>query len=220
MRRLVAVVTAFGMLASGAVAGSASAGASATPAAERRSNPMSSAERKKIDASARRALARTDGQVPGMWIGIWDPAKGSYTAGYGSATTGGASASRSDHNRIGSVTKTFTGVAVLRLVQRKQLALGDTIAKRLPALAARYPQLAKITVRRLLNMSTGIPDYANSSQFLSAQVADPTKVWSAAELIDFAMTRLTLEPVGTPGYSSTNYVILGEIVAAVTGAPV
>ena len=56
---------------------------------------------------ARDALAK-NADLPGMWIGIWDPAKGYYLQAYGKAVNAGAKATIADHSRVGSVTKTFT----------------------------------------------------------------------------------------------------------------
>jgi len=65
-----------------------------------------------IDKLARDALAQNP-DLPGLWIGVWDPAKGFYTQASGEAVKGGAKATSDDHGRIGRETKTFTVVAVL-----------------------------------------------------------------------------------------------------------
>jgi D-alanyl-D-alanine carboxypeptidase len=181
---------------------------------------MSAADAASIDQTAQAALASGNGQLPAMWIGIWDPAKGYYVGAYGEAVKGGAAATVADHSRIGSVTKTFTAVAILEQVEAGKLALSDTIAKALPALAEKYPPLAPITVEQLLSMRSGIPDHANTGIVLGPVVKDPTKVWTTDEMIAAVMAAGGLKPPGTAGYSTTNYFILGKMLEKITGKPV
>lgn len=107
-----------------------------------------------------------------------------------------------------------------RLVADGKLALSDTIADRLPDLAAKYPQVADITVKQLLTMTSGIADYANvpTNGIVPQAVADPNRVFTADELIANGIEG-GVKP-GTTGYSTTNYIILGEIAEAVTGTPI
>jgi D-alanyl-D-alanine carboxypeptidase len=179
---------------------------------------MSSADTKAIDDASAAALAASP-DLPGMWIGIWDPDKGVLIAAYGDAVKGTTPATTEDHSRIGSVTKTFTAVAVLEQVAAGKLALDDTIGDVLPDLAQKYPDLAPITVEQLLAMRSGIPDYANTGAVTGLVVQDPTKVWTVDEIIATTLREEKLQPPGTPGYSTTNYLILGLMLEAVTGQP-
>jgi D-alanyl-D-alanine carboxypeptidase len=171
-----------------------------------------------IDRLAQEALAKNPG-LPGMWIGVWDPAKGVYLQAYGEAVNGGAQATIADHGRIGSVTKTFTVAAVLGQVAAGKLRLDATIEQVLPKLAARYPALARITVAQLAGMRSGIQDYANTGIVIKGVAANPAKVWTADDLIDAAMT-LPLAAPGTGGYSTTNTIILGKMLERLTGKPI
>ena len=157
--------------------------------------------------------------LPGMWIGVWDPEKGFYSAAYGEAVKGGAKATIDDHGRIGSVTKTFTIVAVLEQVAAGTLKLESTIEEILPDLATKYPAIKGITVDQLAGMRSGIQDYGNTGIVIKGVVANPTKVWTADDLIDAAMT-LPLSAPGTGGYSTTNTVILGQMLEKLTGKPI
>jgi len=65
------------------------------------------------DRRAGAGRAGPEPDLPGLWIGVWDPAKGFYTQASGEAVKGGAKATSDDHGRIGRETKTFTVVAVL-----------------------------------------------------------------------------------------------------------
>jgi D-alanyl-D-alanine carboxypeptidase len=129
----------------------------------------------------------------------------------------GAAATVDDHSRIGSVTKTFTAVAVLEQVEAGELNLADTIEDVLPDLAEQYPDLAAITVDQLLGMRSGIPDYANTGIVIGPVVEDPTMVWTADEMIGAVMAAGGLQPPGTGGYSTTNYIILRDDTAICMG---
>jgi D-alanyl-D-alanine carboxypeptidase len=180
---------------------------------------MATADAQAIDDAANAALEGNPA-LPGMWIGVWDPEKGTHIAAYGDAVDGSVAASAEDHGRIGSVTKTFTAVAVLQQVDAGELTLDDTIAEVLPELAETYPDLGPITVEQLLGMHSGIPDYANTGAVTGPVVEDPTKVWTVEEIIATTLEEEQLQEPGTPGYSTTNYLILGEMLETVTGDPV
>ena len=225
--RAVALGMAAGLLVATAASSALAADPSAAPAASASTlwtgpklttTPMSAADAAAIDKLAQDALAQTP-DLPGMWIGVWDPAKGFYTQAYGEAVKGGARATVADHGRIGSVTKTFTTAAVLEQVAAGKLKLESTIAEILPDLAAKYPAIAGITVDQLAGMRSGIQDYANTGVVIKGVVADPARVWTADALIDAAMT-LPLSAPGTGGYSTTNTVILGKMLEKLTGKPI
>jgi D-alanyl-D-alanine carboxypeptidase len=194
------------------------AAASATPSASP-TDAMSAEDAKTIDDAANEIVGAHP-ELPGLWVGVWDPEKGTYLAAYGDAVDGSTPASVDDHNRIGSVTKTFTAVAVLQQVDAGELSLDDTIGDVCPDMAETYPDLAEITVEQLLAMRSGIPDYANTGAVTGSVVEDPTKVWTVDEIIATTLEEEPLEEPGTPGYSTTNYLILGEMLEAVTGESV
>lgn len=181
---------------------------------------MSAEDAALVDQLAQQGLAASDGQLPAMWIGVWDPTKGYYVGAYGEAVVGGAAATVDDHSRIGSVTKTFTAVATLEQVEAGKLALDDTIEDMLPDLAGKYPDLAPITVEQLLAMRSGIPDYANTGVVIGPVIEDPDHIWTVDEIIAAVMEAGGLQAPGTPGYSTTNTLILGEMVAEITGEPI
>jgi D-alanyl-D-alanine carboxypeptidase len=153
---------------------------------------------------------------PGMWIGVWDPGKGWHIGGYGEAVMGAAKATDVDHSRIGSVTKTFTATAILQQVAAGKLALSDTVGALLPDLAATYPDLAAITIEQLLSMHSGIPDYVNSGLLTQQFLDHPEKVWAPGEIIAAVLDKTKVDS-SVAGYSTTDYLILGEILRKVTG---
>ena len=178
--------------------------------------PMSDADAAVIDDASMEALAAGEGVVPGLWVGVWDPAKGVYLAGYGDAVAEETAATAEDSGRIGSITKTFTATAVLQQVASGALSLDDTVADVLPDLAAELPDIADITVEQLLAMQSGIPEY----EFLVVPevLENPTEVVDLDEVI-VETVEGGVEPAGTAGYSTTNYLILGEMLEELTGQP-
>ncbi len=116
---------------------------------------------------------------------------------------------------IASTSKTFTAVAILRLVQEQKLSLDDSIQKFFPGLP--YPG---ITVRMLLSHRSGLPNYIN--------FADHSKNWDKKNYLtnqDMLNMLYTEKPMRSfpPGthfsYSNTNFVLLAMIVEKITGMP-
>ena len=120
-----------------------------------------------------------------------------------------------DRVRVGSITKTFVATVVLQLVAEHRLRLSDSVARWLPGLV---PNGASITLRELLQHTSGIFDYAGDSGFLQALRADLTRVWRPRELVRIAVAHPPVFPPGTSfAYSNTDYVLLGLVIQAATG---
>ena len=181
-------------------------------------DPMSAEDAAAVDeASAETLTLLDDFGVTALYVGVWDPETGAYTAAYGDAASGGPAATVDDSFRIGSITKTATATVILQLVDEGALSLDDAIADVLPDLAAEYPDVADITVQQLLSMTSGIADYVNvPDTVVAAVVEDPTRVWEAEELISTGINGGVSE-AGTPGYSTTNYIILQLMAEDLTG---
>lgn len=115
--------------------------------------------------------------------------------------------------RVGSTTKTFTAVLILRLVEKGYLSLDDPLAKWFP----QFPNAGAITVRQLLNHSSGIPEILENPNVLFKSII-PWTYWQPQELVDIAAKG---KPYFTPGsdwhYSNSNYVLLGLIAEDITG---
>jgi len=190
-------------------------------AVEQPSMAMSDADRGSIDAAAADALAQSDGATA-LYVGIWNPTKGVYQQAYGESSPGVA-ATVADHNRIGSVTKTFTATAVLQLVSSGQIGLEESLDDVLPDMTAKFPALASVTVDQLLGMRTGIGDFfCCPGSLVDTYFADPTHVFTVDELVaaGLRMGSPASVPLASSQYSNTNYVILGEVLRVVTGRPV
>lgn len=179
-----------------------------------KSKIMPAADRAAIDEAANLFVNNAPDQSPGLWLAVWDPKKGYYEQAYGKAALPGTAATVADHFRIGSITKTVFATAVLEQVSAGKLKLTDTVRSLDPALAKRFPSIAKYTVAQLLSMKTQIPDYADPA--VALQVADPQRRFTRDQLIALALSKGKPLPKAG-GYSTTNYIILGEIMKKVTG---
>jgi D-alanyl-D-alanine carboxypeptidase len=161
------------------------------------------------------AVGRYD--APAVMYGVWDPARGSALRAVGvSNRATGALASTDQTFRIASITKTFTATAVLLLVDDGRVRLDAPVADYVGRLVDPLPGGRSATVRRLLNMTSGFPDYgARSDGPFTTSALTPQRIWTPAQLVRTA-TRYSPDAPGTFNYSNTNYVILGELVARVS----
>ena len=119
---------------------------------------------------------------------------------------------------IASVGKAFTAVAILRLAERGRLDLDAAAADLLPPeIAASWPALSGVTVRHLLSMTSGLPDYYDEA-FFDAALADPDRMQRQEAAVAHVAGEPALFPPGTDfDYSNTNYVLLGLILEQATG---
>ncbi len=114
--------------------------------------------------------------------------------------------------RLGSITKQFTGAAIMLLVERGELSLSDPLTKFLPDYPVHDPG---ITVEHLLTHTSGIFNYTNIPGYIRERVRTDV---STMELIDGFKDQ---EPDFAPGerfnYSNSGYVLLGAIIEEVSG---
>jgi D-alanyl-D-alanine carboxypeptidase len=153
--------------------------------------------------------------VPGVLIGVWDGAGGSYVHGFGFADVARKRAmSAADHFRIGSNTKTFVVGVILQLADEKKLSLDDPIGRF--SIGVRVPDAANITIRQLCDMRSGLFEAYDSPQFEHMNVK-PDTTFDPRTVITWAVAQ---KPYFPPGrgyhYSNTNYLILGLIIESVT----
>jgi D-alanyl-D-alanine carboxypeptidase len=107
--------------------------------------------------------------------------------------------------QIGSNTKAFTSVLMLQLEAQHKLSINDTLGKWLP----QYPAWSGVTIKQLLSMTSGIPDYTLAPDYWNAVAAAPKGKFSTTQLIAFA--------AGLPAthgyyYSNTNYILAQMII--------
>jgi len=119
-----------------------------------------------------------------------------------------------DRVHIGSITKTFVATVILQLVAERRLSLSDSVQKWLPGVISGHGyDPAQITVRELLQQTSGLRDYTSAPGFLTARSL--ARTWRPGQLVDLA---LKLGPP-LPGwnYTDTNYILLGMLIRRVTG---
>jgi D-alanyl-D-alanine carboxypeptidase len=132
-----------------------------------------------------------------------------------------------DRFRIYSITKTFTAVLVLQLVDDGVLTLDDTVSQWLDdPVVARIPSVDLITIRHLLTHTSGVYDYYNGadSSFvddaITGEGADWSKVWAPQEVlayVDGTRHAADFSPGQGINYSDTGYILLGLIVEQASG---
>jgi len=122
---------------------------------------------------------------------------------------------RRDHiMRIGSHTKTFTAALILKLVEEDILHLKDPLSYWFP----KFPNAEEISIRQLLNHTSGIFNCSASLSGRLKTLFSPWRWWKPLEKVNFAAQK---KPYFKPGvrhqYSNTNYILLGLIAERATG---
>jgi D-alanyl-D-alanine carboxypeptidase len=124
----------------------------------------------------------------------------------------------SDVFPIGSTTKTYTAVLVMRLVAQGKIRLDDPVSKYLPGL---LPDGARITIRELLSHTSGLYDFATDPRFMAPYLQGRFGfAWTPKQMVGFAATKpLLFAPDTQFSYSNTNYVVLALLAERVDGKP-
>ncbi|MFG3283308.1 serine hydrolase domain-containing protein [Streptomyces sp. NPDC048111] len=180
----------------------------------------SAAARPDTVQSSLNALVANDG-IPAALASVVDR-KGRthhYTAGVGDLSTG-AKVPKDGQVRAGSNTKAFTAVVALQLVAEKKIALDTPVETYLPGLLrGEGIDGHNITVRQLLQHTTGLPEYMEAPVFADFP-AVRYRYFEPRELLDGALAQ---KAHFTPGakweYSNTNYLVAGLLIQKVTGRP-
>jgi D-alanyl-D-alanine carboxypeptidase len=153
----------------------------------------------------------------GMMVLIRTP-DGEYVKSYGTTAIDSKDAPTLDTKvRIGSNTKTWTGTAIMQLVQEGKISVDDPVSKYRPDV----PNGGNITVGQLLNMRSGLYNYTETLTLNEALDNDPQKVWQPEELVALGLSNPPYFPPGTGyHYSNTNTVLLGLIAEQLDGKPI
>ena len=179
--------------------GTASASETAAPA------PLASLAQQVVDAGAPGVIVRVD-DGRGQPIEI---------ARQASWTRADHTLAASDRFRMGSNTKTMVATVILQLVAEHRIRLTDPVGKWLPGL---IPNGNAITVRMLLNHTSGLFNYTFDPEVLQAFTGQDTRTWTPRQLIAAGVRH---DPMFAPGagysYSNTNYVALGLVAEKATG---
>ncbi|WP_344071680.1 serine hydrolase domain-containing protein [Streptomyces crystallinus] len=120
-----------------------------------------------------------------------------------------------DEFRMGSNTKTMMATLVLQLVAQDRLALTDPVEKWLPG---RVPDGRAITLRMLLNHTSGLRDYTEDPAILPSIMGQDQRGWTSRELLALGVRHDPLFPPGSSwAYSNTNYAAIGAVLEEATG---
>ncbi|WP_406167759.1 beta-lactamase family protein [Streptomyces canus] len=177
------------------------------------------------DATRKAVRAAVKDGVPGVTLTAKDGGSTwSTTAGVGNLKTH-APRSADDRYRVGSITKTFVSTVLLQLEAEGRLSLDDTVEKWLPGVVhGNGHDGSRITVRQLLNHTSGIFNYTadatfGRTYFLKDGFFEHRYDTNTPEqLVAVAMAH---QPDFAPGtswnYSNTNYVVAGMVIQEVTG---
>ena len=89
--------------------------------------------------------------------------------------------------QMGSTSKSFAAAVILKLEAAGKLSLDDTVGRWLPE----YPAWKDVSVRRLLNMSSGIPNYSETEAMSRTWAEEPNRTLSARDLVKLAYPSAT-----------------------------
>ncbi|KAK5944740.1 hypothetical protein PMZ80_001940 [Knufia obscura] len=128
--------------------------------------------------------------------------------------------------RLASITKTFTAVAILKLVERGQLDLYAPAVQYLPSWAIDLLEQSQgvfnagqITIWQLLHHTSGLGDFATDLRWMQEVFNEPQHHWTQRSVMKWST--VNSKPVGAPGevfhYTDTGYTLLGLILEKVTG---
>lgn len=170
----------------------------------------------KLTATVEKAMRDT--KTPGAIVGIWHKGKGQYIKAFGVASLEKKTPmDTTDLWKIASISKTFTANVILQLVADGKVNLEDKLSKY--DWSAGLANRDQITVRMLLNHTSGYPDLENDDPaFQKIRFSDPTKVWTHQEILGWGRT---LKPLSPPGqayhYTNFGYYLLGMIIESASG---
>lgn len=122
-----------------------------------------------------------------------------------------------DHMRIASTAKAYSGAVALQLVDRGDLRLNDTIGKVLPRLPRAWH---RVTLRQLLNHTSGLPDFSANPEFLALVTENPRRHFDSRRLLHFVADEpLLFRPGSRYTYSNSDNIAVALMAEAVTDRP-
>ncbi|WP_214317400.1 serine hydrolase domain-containing protein [Nonomuraea sediminis] len=163
-----------------------------------------------IDGYLRDYVERT--HLPGAMIAVTKGDQVVHVAGYGH-TAGGETITKGTPMPLASLSKSFTAVAVLRLADQRKISLDAPVRTYLPEFTMADPRAAKITVRQLLQQTSGMSDQSFPELTLPA----PDTLKDAVGMLRTA--RLSTEPGTRMAYHNPNYAVAARLVEVVAGVP-
>lgn len=174
---------------------------------------LNSAQTSQIGSIVRGAMASQ--HLTGVEVGVGRNGTLLYSGGYGLRNRAANLPVTPDTVfEIGSITKQFTAAGVMLFVQKGRIALDAPIARYLPDV----PHAKEITVRQLLDQTTGLDDYLEDKTLFSSLVAATLKPHPISYYVNLVANKpLQFRPGTKWAYSNTNYAILGMLAAKMSG---
>ncbi|MEV0993097.1 serine hydrolase domain-containing protein [Streptomyces sp. NPDC049949] len=173
--------------------------------------------------AAVRALVESGG-LPGAAAHVQEGRAGWFTAAGHADTATGRERSPGEHFRVASIAKTFVATVLLQLEAEGRLRMDDTVERWLPGLLrGNGHDGSTITLRQLLNHTSGIADYTDDPAFVhdAAGPGFPEHRYDShtpGELVAIALRYPPKpDPRTAPSYSNTNFVIAGMVIERVSG---
>ncbi|MBV9708658.1 MAG: beta-lactamase family protein [Chloroflexi bacterium] len=159
-------------------------------------------------AQVRRGL-----RLPGLSVSVVLDGKVLYTAGFGVASPGRAVSPHTPF-LLGSLSKSFTALAIMQLVECGKLRLDDPVQQHVPWFTVASPDAASLTVRHLLTHTSGLSCYAGRN-LLSGRgdksVDQSVRALSGVKLVHAPGARFE--------YSNSNYLVLASLIEVISGEP-
>jgi D-alanyl-D-alanine carboxypeptidase len=167
------------------------------------------------------AVARPDVMIPGAIAHYRNATHAPWSGSAGLGELQERVALRpTDRIRAGSILKTFLATVTLQHVEEGTLSLEQTLPQLLPPVVTdRVRNAGQITLRMLLNHTSGVPDWVTHE--VEGQVAgNPARIWTDDEAIALAAQLPGAFPPGSRwSYSNTNYTLVGLVLDRLGGAP-
>jgi D-alanyl-D-alanine carboxypeptidase len=165
---------------------------------------------KKVDEYVRAEMEKR--HIPGVSIAVVKEGKPLFAKGYGLANVEfDAPAAADTVYQLASVTKQFTATAILLLAEDGKLSLDDKIAKFVPDAPSAWEG---VTVRHLLNHTSGIKSYTSLPDFMST----PGKAFSHSDMLKLiAAQPMDFQPGEKWTYNNSGYYLLGMIIEKASG---
>jgi CubicO group peptidase (beta-lactamase class C family) len=138
-----------------------------------------------------------------------------YSSAFGPSMTG-VPATTDMHFRNGALAFTYMATLLLEFVDRKKVTLDTKLSTYFPDL----PDASRVTLRNLAQMTSGYADYVYQPELTEALYRDPFRQFTPQELIKIGVSKpMQFAPGTNWGYSHTNYVILGLVLAKIARMP-
>ncbi|MEV0651153.1 serine hydrolase domain-containing protein [Phytomonospora sp. NPDC050363] len=190
--------------------GLAVAGIAVAPAAPAFAESPTEMTPESIAAYAEKAF--DDSGLPALSLVVTKDDRVLYAHGYGEGTDGAAVTALTPM-RVASLSKSFTAMAVMKLVEAGKIRLDATVASQLPGFTMADPRFAEITVRHLLNQTSGLSDRGLDAE---AVTGSPDLAAVASSLADGELMR---DPGADYEYCNANYDLAAALVEAASGEP-